>query len=499
MAKESTMLKTEIPGRVATQDLRDWLAFVEQLGELRHVRGAHWNLELGGITEVNNRQRGPCLLFDDIADYPPGYRVVTGTTGSAARLAATLRFPTDLSTPELVQALRGKPQEWSARAKDFPPEYVDSGPVLENVKTGKQVNLLEFPAPRWHEADGGRYIGTGDVIVTKDLDSDWINVGTYRMMVHSERTCGLLMALGHHGREQLDRYFRAGKPFPVIASIGHDPLLFLFGGLEVPHGMSEYNYVGAVLGQRVRVIRGELTGLPMPASSELVLEGWCRPGNLREEGPFGEFHGYYSNADAPAPVLEVERVYHRNNPIIFGAPPGRPPHDYSYSKTVMRSALLHDALEKAGIPGVVSCWADDVGGSRMLLIVSIRQQYQGHAQQAGLVASQCHVGVWLGRYVIVVDQDIDPSNLSDVMWAVVTRCDPGRDIQILQRAWGTKVDPLNVTFDQKAPYNTRAIIDACRTYEYRDAFPPVAEASAEFQQKIKEKWQSVLQVDESRK
>ena len=468
--------------------LRHWLELVESLGELRHVSGAHWDLELGAITEINNRERGPCLLFDDIAGFPRGYRVVTGTTGSPARLAATLRLPASLKTPELVRELRGKPQEWSARAANFPPNFVQSGPVLENVKTGSQVNLLEFPVPQWHDRDGGRYIGTGCVVVTQDPDSGWINLGTYRMMLHGERTCGLHIAQGHHGRQHMDKYFKAGKPCPVLVSIGHDPLLFLFAGLEVASGLSEYDYVGAVLGGPVEVIAGELTGLPMPAASELVLEGWCREGNLKEEGPFGEFHGYFTANTGPRQVFDVEQVYHRTDPILLGAPPGRPPHDYSYSKTVLRSAMLHEALEKAGIPGVVACWADEVGGGRMLLVVSLRQQYQGHARQAGLMASQCYMGAYLGRYVIVVDEDIDPGNLSDVMWAVVTRSDPARDIQILHHAWGSKADPLNVTFEQKAPYNTRAILDACRAYEHRDDFPPVAEISPEFRRRIVEKW-----------
>ncbi len=490
--KVTAVPKTETPSKPSSWDLRGWMAKVEELGELKHVSGAHWDVELGGIAEINNRQRGPSLLFDDIADYPSGYRVLTGTTGSATRLAATLALPTNLSDAELVQMLRGKPQEWENQASEFPPEYVDSGPILENVKSGDEINLLEFPVPKWHELDGGRFIGTGTVVVTKDLNSDWINLGAYRMMVHDEKTCALNMVAGKHGRQQLDRYFSEGKPFPVVVSIGHHPLLFLFAGLEVSYGTSEYNYVGGILGEPVQVIKGEVTGLPMPAASELVLEGWCQPGNFKMEGPLGEFHGYYSATEKGAPVLEVERVYHRNDPIILGTPPAKPPHDYSYSKSVMRSAMLHEALEKAGVPGVVGCWADEVGGARMLLVVAIKQGYQGHARQAGLVASQCHVGAYLGRYVIVVDEDIDPSNLENVMWAVVTRSDPVRDIEFIHRAWGSKGDPQRVTFEQKVPYNTRAIIDACRAYEYLDVFPPVAEASPELEKKLRKKWKDIL-------
>ena len=489
--KENAESNSNAPARSAAQDLRAWLDRVEALGELKRVSGAHWNLELGCITEVNNRQRGPCLVFDDIVDYP-GFRLVTGATGSPARLAATLRLPTGLSTPQLVEVLRGKSHEWSARAKDFPPQYVDSGPILENITSGEDVNLFDLPAPFWNDRDGGRFLGTGDAVVTKDPDSDWINVGTYRMMVHDKRTCGVHLAANHHGRIHMERYFKAGKPLPILASLGHDPLLFLYAGVELPPGMCEYIYVGAVMGEPVKVVRGELTGLPMPAGAEIVIEGFCRPGNMKKEGPFGEFLGYYTPSETPHAVVEVERIYHRNNPILLGSPPGKPPHDYSYSKTVIRSALLHDALEKAGMPGIVSCWADEVGGSRTLLVISIRQQYQGHGRQVGILASQSHVGYWLGRYVIVVDDDIDPSNLTEVMWAVSTRCDPGRDIEILQRLWGTKIDPISVTHPGDVQYSSRAIIDACRTYEFRDSFPPVAESSPELQQKIRAKWKSVL-------
>lgn len=478
---------------IKISDLREWLKLVEEMGELRRVEGADWDLEIGGITEVNNKnKRAPALLFDRIKGYPPGYRIVTGTTGTPGRLGATLRLSTIFSNQELVQALRGKSQEWEARQRDYAPEVVATGPVKENVHFGKDVNLLEFPVPKWHEADGGRYIGTGDVVITKDLDSDWINLGSYRIMVHDEQHAALHIIPGKHGRQQLEKYFAQGKPFPVVISIGHDPLLFLFAGLEVPYGISEYNYVGAIIGEGVKVIKGEVTGLPIPATSEIVLEGWCRPGNLKEEGPFGEFTGYYTASEAPVPVIDVECIMHRNDPIILGSPPCRPPHDFSYSKTVMRSALLHDALEKAGVPGVKACWADEVGGARQLLIVSIQQRYQGHARQAGFVASQCHVGAYLGRYVIVVDEDIDPTNLQDVMWAVVTRADPERDIDVIRRAWGSKADPLNRSLNARVPFNSRAIIDACRPYDYLAEFPPVAEASPEFLKAIREKWETLF-------
>lgn len=129
-------------------------------------------------------------------------------------------------------------------------------------------------------------------------------------------------------------------------------MLYLIAGVEVPYGMCEYNYIGAVLGQPAEVVQAPGTKLPIPTHAELVLEGWIQPGAMRMEGPFGEFHGYYQDKAAPAPVVEVERIYYREHPIILGSPPAKPPHDYSYSKAVMHSALLFDALETAGVPGV---------------------------------------------------------------------------------------------------------------------------------------------------
>ncbi|HEY8486406.1 MAG TPA: UbiD family decarboxylase [Limnochordales bacterium] len=474
-------------------DLREWLKRVQALGELREVAGAHWKLEIGVISELNvKRPRHPALLFGQIPDYPAGYRVLTCSTSSPARLAATLRLNVKPDHHSLVQALRGKPRLWEEASRSFAPREVAWGPVLENQQSGQEVDVLRFPAPLWHERDGGRYIGTGCAVVTRDLDSDWINVGTYRVMVHGPNRVGLDMVAGKHGHIQYQKYMKAGKPFPVAIVIGADPLLCTIAGIEVPYGLCEYNYIGAILGRPVEVVTLPLTGLPVPAASELVLEGWCHPGDVAPEGPFGEFHGYYSGKQNLAPVVQVERVYHRADPIILGMPPAKPPNDYSYPKAVMRSALLHDALEAAGVPDVRAVWAHEVGGARMLTVVSIKQRYAGHARQAGHVASQCGVGAYLGRYTIVVDDDIDPANLQEVMWAVATRSDPEVDIDIIRGAMGSKNDPLSVAYRRKAPFSSRAIIDACRPFDFLEEFPPVAEASPELRRQVQARWREVL-------
>lgn len=474
-------------------DLRNWLNAMDTRDNVQVVQGADWNLEIGAISELNVKRDGhKALLFDEIKGYPTGFRVLTCTTSSPPRLASILRGPDMQGHRELVNWLRGKPKEWESRANEFPPVYVDNGPIFDCIDEKEDVDVLKFPSPLWHEGDGGRYIGTGCAVVTKDYDSDWVNVGTYRVMIHDETHVGLDMVSGKHGNIQFQKYMAAGEPFPVCIVIGADPLAYLISGIEVPYGMSEWNYVGAILGQPVEVVRGGLTGLPFPSAAEIVLEGYIYPGDAQMEGPFGEFHGYYQAGAKSAPVVTVERVYYRRDPIIVGSPPAKPPNDYSYSKAVMRSALLFDALIASGVPGVESVWAHEIGGARMFTVASIKQRYAGHARQCGHVLSQCGVAAYMGRYSIVVDEDIDPSNLTEVMWAVATRSDPERDIDIIRNAMGSKNDPMSVAYTSKAMFSSRAIIDACRPYDHLHDFPPVAEASAKLQEKIKGKWNHIF-------
>ena len=473
-------------------DLRVWLDEVRGFGELTEVSGADWNLELGAISEMNvKKDLPPALLFDDITGYPKGFRVATCSTSSPSRLSSILRLERERDHLKLVHALRGKPQQWQSNAPAYDPVVAETGPVFENIQSGDAVDVNIFPSPVWHEKDGGRYIGTGCMVVTRDLDSGWINAGAYRVMIHDKNHVGLNMIPAKHGAIQYEKYMKAGKPFPVAIVIGCDPLGYWISALEIPFGMCEYNYMGAIMKEPVSVVQGPLTGLPFPSASEIVLEGWCYPGDERNEGPFGEFHGYYSSQAETTPVVTVERVYYRNDPIIMGSAPAKPPNDFSYAKAVMRSAMLTDALIAGGVPDVQAAWAHEIGGARMFNVAAIKQRYAGHARQAGHVLSQCGVGAYLSRYAIVVDEDIDPSNLHEVMWAVATRTDPDMDIDIIKRGTGSKADPMAVAYQQKG-FTSKAVIDACRPYDHLHDFPPVAEASREMQEKIRAKWQHLL-------
>jgi 4-hydroxy-3-polyprenylbenzoate decarboxylase len=460
--------------------LRTWLTQADELGELRTIEGADWDLEIGGVTDIlTERGKSPAVLFDSIKGFPQGHRVLVNSLGSTRRLGLCLGMPQNLTSMEFVA-------EWRRRSKNLkqiPPTYVREGPVLENFQGTEHVDLLAFPTPRWFEMDGGRYIGTGSVNITHDPEEGWTNLGPARVMIHDRNTVGFYIAPGRHGRIHRDKAFARGEAFKVAISCGHDPLIFLAGALEVPYGVCEYDFIGGIREKPVEVLKGEFTGLPIPATAELVLEGECVPGNEKIEGPFGEWTGYYGSSARPEPIVKINNVMYRNNPIILG---------YTRKwRAPLKAALVWDDLEAAGVPDVRGVWYHEAAGAAYLfLVVSIKQRYPGHARQAGLIATECHAAAYLGRYTVVVDDDIDPTNLDEVMWALCTRSDPVKDIEILRRCWSGPLDPI-IHKDDKG-FNSRAVIDATRPYEWKDTFPPVSRSSRELRERVLGKWADKL-------
>jgi 4-hydroxy-3-polyprenylbenzoate decarboxylase len=473
------------PPRVAN-DLRSWLARVEALGQLKRLEGAHWDLELGGIAELMHRRPHPsALLFDAVPGYPRGYRVLTNMLGTVQRLAVTTEVPASLTALEYVE-------QWRRRSGAIPavePELRTDGPVMQNVREGDDVNLLAFPVPRWHEHDGGRYIGTACLVVTRDPDEGWANVGTYRVMVHDERHLGCNISPGKHGRIQREKYFARGEPCPVAMSFGQHPLLFLAACTDVPYQMNEYAWVGGVRGEPLPVIHAPRTGLPVPADAEIVVEGVMLPDAHRPEGPFGEWTGYYASGQKTEPLIRIDAVYYRDEPIMTCQPPFPPTESVEFTQWLWRAAVMWNQIEAAGVPDVKAVRVHPSGG-RYLTAIAIRQRYPGHAKQAAIVASQCRAGAYMGRYVIVVDDDIDIYDTDQLLWALSTRSDPVQDIDIIKRAWSGPLDPA-IRPGEKG-FNSRAIIDATRPWEWRDQFPRVSGISPELRETLEAKWGAAI-------
>jgi 4-hydroxy-3-polyprenylbenzoate decarboxylase len=457
----------------AYADLRDWIAEADRLGEIKRLTGITWEREIGMVGAMLQRaDPSPCAIFDEIPGVKSGFRVLVNFFGGK-RANITLGFPAGLSKVELSDAFLKVYKD--PANKPIKHVIVDDGPVFENVITGDAVDITMFPAPQWHADDGGRYIGTGCYSVTRDPDDGWLNQGTYRVMVHDRKSVGIYISPGKHGRMHRDKYAARGEKMPMAIVLGGNPMQFLLTGNEVPFGVSEYDVLGGLYKKPIECVRGKITGLPFPKNAEIVLEGWIDPQEFREEGPLGEWTGYYASGARPEPVMRVEAIYHRNDPIILGSVHELGPSEYARYRAIARSALLKEALQTAGIPDVTSVWAHEVGGARMFVAIAIKQRYAGHARQAGHVACQCQVGAYAGKYVVVVDDDIDVSDLDELMWAMLTRSDPATSIDFVNNAWSTPLDPrIPPEKRERGDFtNSRAIIDACRPFHWRDKFPKV--------------------------
>jgi UbiD family decarboxylase len=469
-------------------DLREFLLRAERVGELLGVPGADWNLEMGALAEViyqGAKANPPAILFDNIPGYPDNYRVLSGATNSMRRLAIALGLPTPGHPLDLVKSYRDRMQVH----RPIPPRFVKSGPVLENVVRDGKIDVLKFPVPFLHEFDGGRFLGTDDIVIMRDPEENWVNCGTYRVMVHDANRLGVWISPGKQGQQICEKYFKRGKPCPVLVSCGHDPLFFLAGANDVRKGLSEFDYAAGHRGEPFDVIESELYGLPIPAHAEMVIEGEMVEGDNALEGPFGEFTGYYAGGASQQPVIHVRRIYHRNDPILTMATPMRPPSDFSYSKCVMKAGMIWDEVERAGLGGVRGVWCHEAGCAYMFNVIAIKQAYAGHAKQAGMLAASCQSAAYMGRFVIVVDDDVDPTDPFDVMWAMCTRCDPAEDIDIVRKMWSGPLDPR---IARGTAHNSRAIIDACRPFERLKEFPPVAKASPELRKKVEGKFKDLL-------
>ncbi|MDP2644776.1 MAG: UbiD family decarboxylase [Desulfobacterales bacterium] len=474
---------------VAYNDLREFIEEAKKVSDYREIEGADWDREIGALVEATGElvAQPPMLLFDKIKGYPAGFRILSLAYASYKRVAVALGLPTDKSKLEVLRLATAKIKS----ARPVPTKEVQTAPVMENVMTGDDIDLLKFPVPRYHEKDGGRYLGTGDNLINADPDSGFVNMGTYRMQVHDRNTLGLWMSPGQHGRLICMKYWEKGKSCPVVGVFGGHPVAFMAAHSKFPWGLSELEMTGGLLGRPFEIIRGPVTGLPIPASAEIVIEGEVPPPTVesRPEGPFGEWPGYYSGGSIgtkePQPVIKIKAIYHRNNPIIEDeAPlwPGATKLDLN-----LGSGVLWDQLENAGISDVVGAYCH----TSYMCVIAIKQRYAGHAKQAGMAALSCSASARNGRYVVVVDDDIDPTNMKEVLWAMMTRVDPKTNIEIIDQCWSTPLDPRmpREKRDSGDHTNSRAIFYAVRPFEWKDKFPVVSRSSRELREQTVRKYQ----------
>ncbi|HZC56765.1 MAG TPA: UbiD family decarboxylase [Xanthobacteraceae bacterium] len=471
---------------VLYQDLREFIAQVDDLGALRRIDGADPRFEIGGITEVAaGLPACPALLFDNIKGHARGFRVFTNATTNVQRAALALGIDPVLKPLDALKAWMVKRQSLKMRS----PITVTDAAFLENTLRGADVDLAKFPAPYWHREDGGPYIGSGSLVIMRDPDDGWINASIYRVQVHErDKVTVQFDHQGRHGAIIAKKYWDRGLSCPLAVVNGEDPALFIAGFEYLSAGQSEYDFAGAIKGAPVETYAGPLTGLPLPAYAEIILEGELSPPGTATlfEGPFGEFTGYYAADKRPCPVMTVTAIHHRRDPILLGSPPMKPPR--FHFGLPFRAAGIWSNLESAGITDITGVWQHV---SQLMTVVALKQRYAGHAKRAALIAA---AHSYMGRLVVVVDDDIDPSDLNDVMWAVTTRCEPSEQIDILRNAWSSALDPRIPAEDKQRGItsHSKAIIEACRPFAWIDKFPPTSALSQQEGNAIADKWREAL-------
>ncbi len=443
-----------VTSSITYKDLREYIEAVDRLGELRIVNGADWDLEIGAITEVAARATKPkVVLFDNIKGYPKGFRIIVNAVCSAATTGLAFGLDPTLSGMDMIKAWKQKLGSY----KPLKPLDVAHGPVL---------------------------------VIMEDPDEKWTNVGTYRVCIHDRDTLGIWISPGKHGRLIREKYWSNGKGCPVAISFGQDPVLTKVGSWYEPWGVSELEIAGWLRDEPVQVVRGEETGLPIPVASELAIEGFILPPQVesKQEGPFGEWTGYYASGTRNEPVVKVKTIMHRNDPIIFGSPPG-----ISGKSVPLSAANVWLALEKAGVTDVQGVWEYT---TRYITAISIKQKYGGHAKRTAMAMLGSTYG-YHRRFVIIVDDDIDPSDIDQVLWALATRCDPATAINVITEAWSTPLDP-RITPDARAQRNftnSVAVINACQPYHWKDQYDQPCYFPEEVRRKTYEKWKEVLKLE----
>ncbi len=463
------------------KDLREFIEQAESRGLLKRIKAeVDWDLELSHIAKLNEERGGPALLFENVKGY--NSPVLTSVYTTTERLSFIMGIPLDSNLVDLMRLWVEKNEQ------KIPPAWVDNGPCKENKMEGDEVDLFKFPVPKFYPKDGGRYFGTAHFVVTKDPDSDWVNLGTYRLQLLNKNTLGTQFIKGKHADIMLKKYQALGKPMPVAVVIGGDPLLFLMGAARVSAFECEYDLAGSIRGKPIEVVKCETCDLPVPATAEIVVEGIVDPEKTMPEGPFGEYTGYYSGiGTTPRNYIEVKCVTFRNNPIFQATTVGRAVTDTHMTMALTYGATLWQQLTAMKIPGIKAVYCPPEGAGRFIAIISVKTMYPGHANQVLTAAISTEMGAYGLKTVIVVDDDIDPWDIPRVLYALAFRAQPNR-CEIIRRGRSTPLDP-SLPIEARE-ITGRLLIDATIPYEWKEKPIPI-ELDPEIVKRIEGRWKEL--------
>ena len=436
---------------MAYRDLRDFLNLLEQKGQLKRIGiEVDPNLEMTEIADRVLRAGGPALLFEKVKGHT--MPVLANLFGTPERVALGMGQDSVSALREVGETLaflrqpeppKGMREAWDQlpiwkQILNLAPKEVRSAPCQDIVWEGDAVDLGKIPVQTCWPGDAGPLITWG-LVITRGPNKPRQNLGIYRQQVIGKNRV-IMRWLAHRGGAlDLLEFQKAnpGKPFPVCVALGADPATILGAVTPVPDNLSEYGFAGLLRGAKTEVVKALGSDLQVPASAEIVLEGFIYPDDMAPEGPFGDHTGYYNEVES-FPVFTIERITMRKDPIYHSTYTGRPPDEPAVLGVALNEVFV--PILRKQFPEITDFYLPPEGCSYRLAIVTMKKQYPGHAKRVMM-------GVWsflrqfmYTKFIIVTDDDVNARDWKDVMWALTTRVDPSRDTLLVDN---TPIDYLD--------------------------------------------------------
>ncbi|MEA5444982.1 4-hydroxy-3-polyprenylbenzoate decarboxylase [Gammaproteobacteria bacterium AB-CW1] len=433
------------------KDLRDFIDQLEQRGLLKRIsHPVDPKLEMTEIGDRTLRAGGPALLFEN----PTGHDtpVLANLFGTTERVALGMGAESIESLREIGRLLaflkepdppKGMRDAWEKlpifrKVMSMAPKVVKKAPCQDEVLEGEDVDVGKLPVQTCWPGDAGPLITWG-LVTTRGPDGGRQNMGIYRQQLIG-RNRVIMRWLGHRGGAldfQSWQQAHPGEPFPIAVTLGADPATILAAVTPVPDRLSEYAFAGLLRGARTELVKCLGSDLQVPASAEIVLEGHIHPDDMAAEGPFGDHTGYYNEVER-FPVFTIARITRRKEPIYHSTYTGRPPDEPAVLGVALNEVFV-PILQKT-FPEIIDFYLPPEGCSYRMAVISMKKQYPGHAKRVMMGTWSFLRQFMYTKFVIVVDEDVNPRDWQDVIWAMTTRMDPARDTVMVEN---TPIDYLD--------------------------------------------------------
>jgi len=486
------------------KSLREYIDALKEIGEIQEIdQEVDWNLEIGAIIRRSYDLKAPAPLFNNIKDIEKGFRVLGAPGGVSrqqglylSRIAISLGLNPHASGQEIIEGLAG-----AHKKTPIPPKLLEIGPCKENILLGDQVDLFRLPTPLIHDGDGGRFINTFGTVIVQTPDGKWTNWSIARVMIlDKNRMVGIVAPAQHLGKIHA-MWKEIGKPTPFALALGVEPIIPFVSGMPIPDWVNESDFIGGYLGEPIEVVQCETVNLQVPATAEIVIEGMLSDTETAPEGPMGEYAGYiWLGNVSNKPVYHVTAMTYRNDAILPVVAAGEPiEEDHTAWGLPAAAEALHE-LREQGLP-VTMCYIP-LETAVHWLVVSMARDWRDKTnlnteqliQKIAKILFKSHLGFGIPK-VLLMEDDVDPTNTAEVVWAYATRCHPGTGEVLFPNESMANL-PVYLRSDEKRIFMATKAIYNCLTQDewtvghtpsrvnFRRAWP------TEIQERVLSNWHS---------